>query len=422
MKYQKSYQKKYQNSISYILIACLMLFANPYSQAQNIGCDGSRYLSEVFPNVTTTTVAYGSATTMANTSQTLSMDIFQPSGDTLSRRPVIIWLFGGAFVTGSRQTMHELCRTYAKRGYVTAAIDYRLYSLTLGLLDSTKLATISIQAMQDLKAAVRYMRKNANMYKVDTTNIIAGGYSAGAVTSLLAGHLDATDNIPTWIQNVLTQQGGIEGASGNAGFSSSVKAVLNHSGSLPSLDWLDAGDVPTISYHGTDDATVPFDCGIGLFNFASCGSAAISRRLTALRVPNMFYAVPRGGHTDIYTGATFTDFLGREIAYLKRIVCGETLSVDNEEITHSMTSLQTYPNPSSAQMWVSWQSEKMPLTEGSNSQIVVIDAMGSVVFSQMVEAQNQGIWLEKADCGVGFFVVMLRQQGKIVANKKIIFN
>ena len=48
--------------------------------------------------------------------------------------------------------------------------------------------------------------------------------------------------------------------------------------------------------------------------------------------------------------------------------------------------------------------------------------MGRVVFSQMVEAQNQGIWLEKADCGVGFFVVTLRQQGKIVANKKIIFN
>jgi dienelactone hydrolase len=420
--YQQLCKKILKYNFHYILVLLLFISTNQYSNAQNIGCNGVRYLSEVFPNVTTTTVDYGAATTMANVPQTLSMDIFQPSGDTLSRRPVIIWVFGGAFITGSRQSMHELCRLYAKRGYVTAAIDYRLYPISLGNLDSTKLATISIQAMQDLKAAVRYMRRYANMYKVDTTNIIAGGLSAGAITSLLAGHLDATDNVPAWIGNVLTQQGGLEGASGNAGFSSSVKAVVNHSGSLPTTAWLDAGDVPTISYHGTDDNIVPFDCGVGLFNFTSCGSAAISRRLTDLRVPNMFYAVPRGGHTDIYTGATFTDFLNREIAYLKRIVCGETLSVDNKEITHNIISLQTYPNPSQSQMWVSWQAEKIPTTEGGNWQVVVTDAIGRVVFSQTVEAQSEGIWLQKTTCGTGFFIITLRQQGKILANQKIVFN
>lgn len=296
-------QKKiYKFFVSKIVGLSIVLFLgiNLPITAQNSGCNGVRYLLDIFPDLTTTTVEFGVANTMANVRQVLSMDIFQPSGDTLTKRPLIIWVFGGAFVTGSRLTMHEVCRSYAKRGYVTAAIDYRIFPPTLGLMDSVRLTTISIQAMHDLKAAIRYMRKNANLYKIDTSNIIAGGVSAGAITSLLAGHLDSTDNIPTGIRALITQEGGMEGRSGNAGFSSKIKAVINLSGSMPTTNWLDAGDLPTISYHGTNDNVVPYDCSVGLFNFSSCGSAAIHQRLTALRVPNMFYSVPGGGHDDIY--------------------------------------------------------------------------------------------------------------------------
>ncbi len=58
----------------------------------------------------------------------LYMNIFQPTGDTLSKRPLIIICFGGGFVTGSKDhwSIRLLAQELAKRGYVTAVIDYRL--------------------------------------------------------------------------------------------------------------------------------------------------------------------------------------------------------------------------------------------------------------------------------------------------------
>ena len=54
-------------------------------------------------------------------------------GDDLEDRPVIIMMFGGSFIGGSRTSpdIVELCTRYAKMGYVAVAIDYRL---TLDLL------------------------------------------------------------------------------------------------------------------------------------------------------------------------------------------------------------------------------------------------------------------------------------------------
>jgi hypothetical protein len=66
----------------------------------------------------------------------LEMDIFEPSGDTVSERPLIIYLHTGIFApiirngnaTGSRTfdyATQTLCMEYAKRGYVVANTDYR---------------------------------------------------------------------------------------------------------------------------------------------------------------------------------------------------------------------------------------------------------------------------------------------------------
>ena len=42
--------------------------------------------------------------------------------------------------------------------------------------------------MEDLKAAIRYVRKNAEGLRVDPEKVIAGGTSAGASTSLFLGY------------------------------------------------------------------------------------------------------------------------------------------------------------------------------------------------------------------------------------------
>ena len=58
----------------------------------------------------------------------LRMDVYFPSGDNMKARPLVICLFGGAFLAGSKERpdMIAWCDSLAHYGYVAAAINYRL--------------------------------------------------------------------------------------------------------------------------------------------------------------------------------------------------------------------------------------------------------------------------------------------------------
>ena len=79
--------------------------------------------------------------------------------------------------------------------------------------------------------------------------------------------------------DLANNNGGIEGSSGNEGYSSSISGVINLAGALHTLNWIDATDLtPVVSCHGTEDETVPDECGTILNspnNLTACGSMAI---------------------------------------------------------------------------------------------------------------------------------------------------
>ena len=57
------------------------------------------------------------------------MDIYQPTGDNVTHRPLVILAHGGSFVNGTRSSDYPitaLCADLAHKGYVTVSIDYRL--------------------------------------------------------------------------------------------------------------------------------------------------------------------------------------------------------------------------------------------------------------------------------------------------------
>jgi dienelactone hydrolase len=64
------------------------------------------------------------------------MDVYEPSGDTASVRPLVLVLHTGSFLpavmngqpTGGRKdsAVVEMCTRFAKKGYVAAAVSYRL--------------------------------------------------------------------------------------------------------------------------------------------------------------------------------------------------------------------------------------------------------------------------------------------------------
>lgn len=237
-----------------------LLLALPFWSINAQDCN--RYLEEIFSEVSVTTVEY---TEYADGSENKLMDIYQPVGDDYNKpRPVMIFAHGGSFLGGSKEnnTVTELCNRYAKRGYVTASINYTLAPFAGALIDSVQMINVVMQAVGDGKAAVRYFRKDAatdNMYNVDSEQIFVGGNSAGAILSMHLAYLDY-DEAPDYMKTIIDSHGGIEGPAGNDGYSSDVKAVINLAGGLNKLSFINEGEEPVVSAHGDADGVVPYDC------------------------------------------------------------------------------------------------------------------------------------------------------------------
>ena len=149
-----------------------------------------RYRDPIFNAVTVTSnVTYGSAVNLGSQTITLQLDVYQPTGDTVTSRPAIVWVHGGSFSCGSK-TSAELvdeATTFAKEGYVNVSINYRLESP--GCSGSFSNCGVAIQeAAADAQTAVRYLRTNAATYGIDPNRIAIGGSSAGAITALNVGY------------------------------------------------------------------------------------------------------------------------------------------------------------------------------------------------------------------------------------------
>jgi len=178
------------------------------------------------------------------------------------------------------------------------------------------------------------------------------GYSAGAIMSVHAAYLDENDNIPTFVQDVFDENGGIEGNTGDAtnqSYSSEVAAVINLSGALHKREWMSEDEPPMASYHGTADDVVPYNHGFAAvfgFQFMSLdGSGVLSQRADDLGIYNFHVAAPGGGHEDSYGGdfsQSFEAFLSGGYDFLQTVLCGE---LSNTESHFELNKVSVFPNP-----------------------------------------------------------------------------
>ena len=248
------------------------------------------------------------------------MDIYQPVGDTETSRPLIIFAHGGTFIFGSKNnsTAVEFCEAFAKRGYVTASINYRLAGDIVGFLQqftfyqNTNTAyEVVLSATMDGKAAIRYFRRdffeNNNSYGIDPNQIWAGGNSAGGVLFLHAGHVLSIDEFITPLdsnraaiaQEIFNDLGGIEGSSGNSGYSSSLSGVISLAGALHRTEYVNQDDIPAVFCHGDADGTVPYDCN-GFQNNPSfdqlCGGGSLNPQFQTLGLDSDLLTFPNDDH------------------------------------------------------------------------------------------------------------------------------
>ncbi len=132
--------------------------------------------------------------------RTLEMDIYRPK-EAWGKLPAVVCIHGGGWWKGDRTSHTKIAQALAARGYVAATISYRLSG-----------EAPFPAAIQDCKAAVRFLRANADEFGIDTNNIGAIGLSAGGhLTALLA----TSSGTPQ-----------LEGDGGNASFSSSIQAAV----------------------------------------------------------------------------------------------------------------------------------------------------------------------------------------------------
>mgnify|MGYP000859436436 CR=1 FL=1 len=262
----------------------------------------NRYREAIFNQVTVqNNVQYGNAPQWVwpYWTENLIMDVYSPTGDVINKRPLIIFTHAGGFLNGSRgvDNMVAICDSFARKGYVTATLDYRK---GFNPLDTESAERAVYRGIQDGKAAVRYFKQNALLYGIDTNYVYFGGMSAGGFIALHVGYMDLESERPasTYGGGTVNNLGCLDCAGNNSTKSSKVRAILNYWGAIQDTTNIVAGDIPILNMHGTDDPTVPFEYGqpFGLFTLPYVyGSRPIHHRMQNLGIYSEFYTSNRAG-------------------------------------------------------------------------------------------------------------------------------
>ncbi len=142
-----------------------------------------------------------------NGNNKLFMDAFYSASKPSQKRIPILMIHGGGWRSGNRIQHHALAEKLANLGYVCFTPAYRL---------STE--ALFPAAVYDLKEAIRWVKRNASKYQIDSSKLVVAGFSAGGE---LAAFLGATGNMPLF-----------EGPGYDIRISTTVKAVIDMDGIL----------------------------------------------------------------------------------------------------------------------------------------------------------------------------------------------
>jgi acetyl esterase/lipase len=229
----------------------------------------------------------------------LHADIFRPAEASDERLPGIVFVHGGSWRTGDRTQLRGYGVLVGRHGYVGMASEYRLIPE----------ATYP-ENLHDVKAAIRWMRANADDLGVDPNRIAVHGNSAGGHLALLAA---ATGDVPE-----------LEGDGGNPHLSSAVQACIAiyaptlfgdggwDEGARPAEALFENGSTegirdaasplrrahaefpPTFLVHGTGDELVPPRASLNMYDELIAHGVSTELKMVADQ-PHAFDAEPTFG-------------------------------------------------------------------------------------------------------------------------------
>lgn len=164
--------------------------------------------------------------------------------------PAIVFFFGGGWIRGNVTQFEKACRYFADRGMVAISVDYRV---------SSRQKTTPVEAVQDARSAMRWVRNNARRLGIQPDRIVAGGGSAGGHLALATALLDRI-NEPSEDTSVSTRPSALvlinpvtKTTVGGYGY----ERLGDRAEALSPVAHVRPGTPPAIVFHGEADTTVP---------------------------------------------------------------------------------------------------------------------------------------------------------------------
>jgi acetyl esterase/lipase len=204
----------------------------------------------------------------------------------------VLFVHGGAFVSGDPTNQKPMAAGLNKLGYRVMVMKYRLYlkGKDFGCKTETseKLKAIRI-AVEDIMEATQYLLKHAPSLNLDTTKLFLSGSSAGAEAILNA------------VYNPFRHE---KDSTYNRFFNFRFAGLLSFAGALLDINTIKTNLwLPTFLMHGTKDQLVPYHTAAHRFCNATdkgwmmfFGSKTVFDEARAKKLPVVLYTFENGGH------------------------------------------------------------------------------------------------------------------------------
>ena len=188
-------------------------------------------------------------------SRPLKLDIFRKK-DHSGFVPTLIFIHGGSWKYGEKEDYLFYLIEFAKKGYVTATLSYRLSS-------EAKFPA----AVEDVTCGVQWIKQNGGDYGIDTNKVVVIGGSAGAHLAMMIGYTNAYETCGSIgkVQGIVNIYGPVDlttdFALSNSALTEFIGIDYAQNPTLfqdaSPLSYISGDDPPTITFHGTIDKIVP---------------------------------------------------------------------------------------------------------------------------------------------------------------------
>jgi acetyl esterase/lipase len=253
-----------------------------------------------------------------------------------------------------------------------------------------------VSAMHDAKAAVRYFKRFAAIFKIDTNLIFFGGESAGAITALNTTYINQTVEVLFPLTPPFSSNLSIEGNSGNPGYTSKTKAALCFCGGtnfvtgLPLFDTSAINlstDPPVLFVHGTADPLIPVPYALN-----------VAIRATHLGIPNLFYTFNGATHCPwIFGLPNAPAYLDTLVQYTSSFLYAIVSNYSQlQAIQKTKANFLIYPNPSMDDQVTVLQTKVSAL----NTSFSVFSATGQHIVTQLQVSAKTELDVSKWRAGI----------------------